>query len=276
MPVIPSKPLPSFLFGFKITSGDLASSDWMTFKSVTGLTSDTEVTDFEEGGVRKFTRKLIGVRKWGPLVLENGFTGDMKLFQWMFSPTRVNGVIVQLAVRPEGGDFKEVCRWEFTNGVPTVWEGPGLDANKNEIAVEKLTIVHEGLKFINGEPPPPPPPTPEPPPPPPAPISANVQFASNSSTVPSPNAGLDAAAEELKKDPDRKVKVEGHTDSEGSEASNQALSERRANATRDYLINKGAKPEQVTATGYGESQPIADNATAAGRAQNRRCIVEDA
>jgi len=72
------------------------------------------------------------------------------------------------------------------------------------------------------------------------------------------------------------VKVEGHTDSKGSDSYNQALSERRANAAKEYIVEKGIDPERVLTAGYGETQPIAPNENPdgtdneAGRAKNRR------
>jgi OOP family OmpA-OmpF porin len=69
--------------------------------------------------------------------------------------------------------------------------------------------------------------------------------------------------------------VEGHTDSKGSDAYNQKLSERRASAVRDVLVNQyGVDASRVNAAGYGESRPVADNATDAGRAVNRRVEAE--
>jgi outer membrane protein OmpA-like peptidoglycan-associated protein len=70
--------------------------------------------------------------------------------------------------------------------------------------------------------------------------------------------------------PDLKVKVEGYTDNIGSDEYNQKLSEQRADGVRDYLVSQSVKDGNVTATGYGKSDPIADNSTAAGRAENRR------
>jgi OOP family OmpA-OmpF porin len=70
------------------------------------------------------------------------------------------------------------------------------------------------------------------------------------------------------------VELEGHTDSDGIEDYNQGLSERRANAVRDVLVGRfNIQGSRVTAVGYGESQPIATNNTAAGKAQNRRVIT---
>lgn len=67
------------------------------------------------------------------------------------------------------------------------------------------------------------------------------------------------------------IEIGGHTDSKGTAAYNQKLSERRANSVRDYLIkNFGMKADRLTAVGYGLTKPVADNATDAGRAQNRR------
>lgn len=66
------------------------------------------------------------------------------------------------------------------------------------------------------------------------------------------------------------VKVIGYTDSQGNDAYNQALSQRRASSVAEYLISQGLAPSKVTSQGRGESDPIADNATEAGRAQNRR------
>ncbi|MFA4972033.1 MAG: OmpA family protein [bacterium] len=66
------------------------------------------------------------------------------------------------------------------------------------------------------------------------------------------------------------VRVEGHTDWIGSDAYNQQLSERRANAVRDYLIGKGIESSRLAAVGYGETRPVADNNTVEGRARNRR------
>jgi outer membrane protein OmpA-like peptidoglycan-associated protein len=70
--------------------------------------------------------------------------------------------------------------------------------------------------------------------------------------------------------PDLKIQVEGHTDNVGSEAFNQNLSEQRANTVRDFLVTQGVKPDDVDARGFGKSQPVASNDTAAGRQLNRR------
>ena len=70
--------------------------------------------------------------------------------------------------------------------------------------------------------------------------------------------------------PDLKVQIEGHTDSIGSEEYNQKLSEERAGSVKDYLVSQNVQDSNVSAEGFGKSNPIADNSTSAGRAKNRR------
>ena len=115
------------------------------------------------------------------------------------------------------------------------------------------------------------------PPPPPAAatpkqlVLEGVNFDNDKATLrPEAKATLDQMAAELKEWGNVKVEVAGHTDSKASDAYNMKLSERRANAVRDYLISKGIEADRLTAKGYGESQPIADNGTEEGRAKNRR------
>ena len=169
-------------------------------------------------------------------------------------------------------------------------------------------IVSLGLSWDFGGkplPPPPPPPEPKPAPPPPNPdldgdgvpnerdkcpntrpgavvdldgceVEAvieleGVHFDFDKATLrPEAKAVLDEAAALLNKHERVVVEVAGHTDSTGSEAYNQGLSERRANSVRDYLTAKGVKATRLTAKGYGESRPVASNDTKEGRAENRR------
>jgi len=77
----------------------------------------------------------------------------------------------------------------------------------------------------------------------------------------------------LQKYPERQVMIEGHTDSVGSESSNLDLSQRRADAVRNFLIQNGVDASRIMAYGYGEASPIAPNTSEAGRLQNRRVEV---
>ena len=80
-------------------------------------------------------------------------------------------------------------------------------------------------------------------------------------------------ADILKQNPQRNVAIEGFTDSTGSESHNQELSERRANAVRDTLMNMGIDSSRITTRGYGKSFPVASNGNEAGRQLNRRVEV---
>jgi OmpA-OmpF porin, OOP family len=125
--------------------------------------------------------------------------------------------------------------------------------------------------------PPPPPPAPSPPPPAPPPadvILEGVTFATNSAVLTEASKPiLDDAAKGLHQHPDLVVEVQGHTDSTGSPGYNLELSQRRAEAVREYLISQGVSASQLTAKGYGQTEPIASNSTAAARAQNRRVVL---
>jgi OOP family OmpA-OmpF porin len=102
-------------------------------------------------------------------------------------------------------------------------------------------------------------------------VLEGVNFDNDKATLrPEASATLDRMAAELKEWGDVKVEVAGHTDARASARYNQQLSERRANTVRDYLIGKGIAADRLSAKGYGESQPVADNDTEEGRAKNRR------
>jgi outer membrane protein OmpA-like peptidoglycan-associated protein len=102
-------------------------------------------------------------------------------------------------------------------------------------------------------------------------LKGGATFAYGSSEVTEELAGLlNIAAAILTRNPTLIGTVAGHTDDVGSEGFNQALSEDRAQAAIDYLARAGVDPTRLVGVGYGETRPIADNSTAAGRAANRR------
>ena len=106
-------------------------------------------------------------------------------------------------------------------------------------------------------------------------IRLEVLFATNSATInPASYPELDRVVTFLREtSPSATGVIEGHTDNQGADAYNQQLSERRANAVMKYLIDKGVPATRLSAQGLGETQPVADNATADGRAQNRRVVL---
>jgi len=99
----------------------------------------------------------------------------------------------------------------------------------------------------------------------------DVLFETNKSLLkPTARESLAKVAGILLAYPDLRLEVDGHTDSVGSDAYNQQLSEKRAASVRDYLVPQGIPVSSVTVLGFGKTQPVASNATAAGRQQNRR------
>ena len=123
-------------------------------------------------------------------------------------------------------------------------------------------------------PPPPPPPPPAPEPEPPRFTLEGVNFDTDRATLKSGARDiLDNAAAVIPKYPDIQFRVGGHTDSQGSEAYNRGLSERRVASVIDYLVGKGVSADQLVGVGYGEALPIDSNATAEGRARNRRVEI---
>ncbi|WLI11493.1 MULTISPECIES: OmpA family protein [Pseudomonas] len=102
-------------------------------------------------------------------------------------------------------------------------------------------------------------------------LNGNVLFAYNQSELmPEARSELDSLMVKLQNTDVVSIKVIGHTDSQGSDAYNQKLSERRASSVAAYLLSQGLAPNKLTSEGRGESQPVADNDTEEGRAQNRR------
>lgn len=106
-------------------------------------------------------------------------------------------------------------------------------------------------------------------------VNLNVQFESGKSIIAS---GYDSDLKELAtfmaEHPQTKIEIQGHSDSSGNKTLNKNLSLARANAVRAYLINElSVDASRITANGYGDEQPIADNSTSAGRAKNRRVIA---
>ena len=130
-------------------------------------------------------------------------------------------------------------------------------------------------------PPPPPAPAPAPPPPPPAPAPKalpsfeSIPFNENKSNI-SPEAAkvLDEDGRMLKENPNIKVEIGGHTDATGSDKAAMAISVKRAESVKKYLMDKfNISADRLVVKGYGKSKPIADNNTKEGRAKNRRVEI---
>ncbi|WBO83283.1 OmpA family protein [Hymenobacter yonginensis] len=105
-------------------------------------------------------------------------------------------------------------------------------------------------------------------------FDSGILFDTNKSDLrPASMTEIQKMAAVLQKYPDTNVLVEGHTDASGSDAINQPLSERRAQAVANYTQQQGVDASRITSSGYGSSQPIADNTTEAGKQANRRVEI---
>jgi outer membrane protein OmpA-like peptidoglycan-associated protein len=141
-------------------------------------------------------------------------------------------------------------------GVETYWacrtkEGLAMLADARKLAQAAETCAPAGPKEII--------------------VLTGVNFAFNSDKLtPGSRAILDKQVAKIKASPGMKVQVAGHTDSIGSDAYNQKLSEKRAKAVMDYFIAQGIPASQLSSVGYGKFRPIAPNDTEEGRAKNRR------
>ncbi|MCC8146224.1 MAG: OmpA family protein [Bacteroidales bacterium] len=105
-------------------------------------------------------------------------------------------------------------------------------------------------------------------------FDSGILFATNSSTLNSASrTALTQFANSLQSNPDTDVQIAGHTDSSGNDNINIPLSRERAASVQNFLVGQGVQPSRMVVEGFGSSQPIADNSTSAGKAQNRRVEI---
>lgn len=118
------------------------------FQEVSGFDSTIDVIEHREGGENTTLRKLPGMTKYSNITLKWGITDDMDLYTWHRQAVqgqleRKNGSIVLL-----GRDGQEVARWNFIRAWPTKYDGPDLNAEGNDVAIEMLELAHEGLERV--------------------------------------------------------------------------------------------------------------------------------
>jgi phage tail-like protein len=116
------------------------------FQQVSGFDVTTDVIEHREGGDNLTPRKLPGMTKYSNISLKWGMTDDRELYEWHRRVVngdieRKNGSIVLLDRK---GD--EMARWNFVRAWPSKWDGPDLNAEGNDVAIETLELVHEGLE----------------------------------------------------------------------------------------------------------------------------------
>jgi phage tail-like protein len=138
-------PYPAYWFEVNIpTIADNTAAPSL-FKSCDGLDSETDVQDVAEGGRNGFTRKLVGQTKFGPINLSQGFCvahSPLYKYRELFlqgKKPRFNFTIKQKGPNDSG------AIWEVRYAWISKWSGPKFEASKNEISIEQIVIVHEGL-----------------------------------------------------------------------------------------------------------------------------------
>jgi phage tail-like protein len=120
-----------------------------SFAEVTGGDSTIDVTEYREGGENTTPRKLPGLTKHGNIVLKWGLTSDVELWNWHKDAVRGtvrrrNGSIVGL-----DRTGQEAARWNFVNAFPSKYDTPDFNAEGNDVALETLELVHEGIERVS-------------------------------------------------------------------------------------------------------------------------------
>lgn len=138
-------PVGNFRFWVEIDGINIAG-----FTEVSGLQIETEMEEYREGGVNSYVHYFPKATKYPRLVLTKGITKTSDLWDWYMdivsgTITRKSGSVVLMS-----NAGYEMYRWNFFNAFPAKWVGPTLKSNSNEVAVEKLEIVHSGLKLVPG------------------------------------------------------------------------------------------------------------------------------
>lgn len=130
-------------FNFLVEIDGIAQAQ---FSECSGLDSTVESIDYREGGENTTVRKLPGKTTFSDITLKWGVTDSTELWDWHYQAVQGNlqrktGSIVLFDL----ANSTEVARWNFVNGWPTKWEGPSMNATGSEVAIETLTIAHEGI-----------------------------------------------------------------------------------------------------------------------------------
>jgi phage tail-like protein len=120
------------------------------FREVSGLDAANDAVDYRDGDEPTVIRKLSGLQKFSSITCKRGVTDDKDIWKWRtmvmdgkIADARKSGQIILL-----DDEGKEAAEWTFTEGWPTKWTGPSLNATSNEVAIDTLEIVHEGLKRV--------------------------------------------------------------------------------------------------------------------------------
>jgi len=127
---------------FSVQIGDIEEA---SFAECSGLEVETEVFEYQEGGVHEYVHKLPGRSKVSNITLKWGITDSREIWDWYRNV--VQGTIERKNVSVVIYDLKqkEVMRWSFRNAYPVKWTGPAFKADENAITIETLELAHEGM-----------------------------------------------------------------------------------------------------------------------------------
>lgn len=209
---------------------------------------EEKVTDADQDGIADSSDKCLGTPA-GVMVDATGCEKDSDNDGIMDSadncPGTASGVSVDssgcvIVMAPIDTDNDGIA--DLNDQCPGTKQGANVDTEGCEL---QKSFVLEGINFVTG--------------------SDEITAASRS--------GLDKVADTLIKNGDLNVEVAGYTDDRGDSNFNQSLSQKRAQSVKEYLQSSGVAANRMTAKGYGEASPIADNSTSAGRAMNRRVEI---
>ena len=141
----PDEPSPGILFKFWVEIDGVVVAE---FKECSGVRMERETDPIKEGGQNEYIHLLPGRNKYSPLVLKYGISGDTSLWDWYregLYDGKVTRKSVSILLRNVEGDI--VRRWEVTNAYPTKWEGPQLNTESSQVAIETLELTHHGLSM---------------------------------------------------------------------------------------------------------------------------------
>ena len=119
------------------------------FNSCTGLTMETDVLEYQEGGENTKVCKFIGQTRQSNIVLERGFSTSKELWEWHREILKESGKVERKngSIILQDQDGKELMRWNFFRGWPCRWVGPNLSSDDSAIAIEVMEIAHEGIEL---------------------------------------------------------------------------------------------------------------------------------
>ncbi len=118
------------------------------FMECSGLESETDIIDYREGNDPNTVRQLPGLTVYTNIVLSRGMTDSKELYDWRKSVIDGDVARKRVSIILLDDKHKEVARWSFSEGWPSRWAGPELDALASEVAIEELEICHEGFERV--------------------------------------------------------------------------------------------------------------------------------